>query len=370
MKNHQPDYIFILVVFALIAFGLIILFSASSVISHEKLSQSNYFLKHQLFYSLPLALIFFIICQRINYRYWKKVAFPLMVVSLILLALVFVPGIGSESGAKRWIYLGFSVQPFEVVKLTFIIYLAALLSRLRKVSEASKEDNAQAIKESLAPFLLVAGIIGLLVSFQPNMSALVMTSLIAGLLYFLAGARLSYLAALSGLALAGFFVLIKVAPYRMKRLTVFLHPEWDPQGIGYQINQALLAIGSGGLFGLGFGHSIQKWKYLPEVIGDSIFAIAAEEFGLIGAGLIVSFFVILAWRGFKVAKNSSDRFGYLLAGGITGWLFFQAIINISAISGLIPLTGIPLPFISYGGTALVISSVGAGILVNISKYTK
>lgn len=370
MKTHQPDYIFILVIFTLIAFGLIILSSASSVISQEKLDQSNYFLKHQLFYSLPLALIFFIICQRINYQFWKRIAFPLMVASLILLALVFVPGIGSESGAKRWIYLGFSVQPFEIVKLTFIIYLAALLSRTRAVSEVRKEEISQIIRESIVPFIVVIGTISLLVFFQPNMSALVMAFLIAGLLYFLAGARLSYLAALSVLALAGFFALIKLAPYRMKRLTVFLHPEMDPQGIGYQINQALLAIGSGGLFGLGFGHSIQKWKYLPEVIGDSIFAIAAEEFGLIGAGLIVVFFVVLAWRGFRIAKNSADRFGYLLTGGITGWLFFQAFINIAAISGLIPLTGIPLPFISYGGTALIISSVGAGILVNISKYTR
>lgn len=362
MKNHQPDYIFIFAVFALIIFGIVILFSASSVISHEKFNQSNYFLKHQLFYSLPLALICFFICQRINYKYWKKIAFPLLIASLILLGLVFIPGLGNPNGAKRWVYLGFSIQPFEIVKLTFIIYLAALLSK--------KEDIYQTIKESLIPFLVVIGIISLLVYLQPNMSALMITFLIAGLIYFLAGAKLTYLTAFSGLALAGLFALIKMAPYRMKRLTVFLHPEIDPQGIGYQIDQALLAIGSGGLFGLGFMHSIQKWKYLPEVIGDSIFAIVAEELGLIGAGIVVALFVVLSWRGFKIAKNSSDRFGYILAGGIAGWLFFQAFINMASISGLIPLTGIPLPFVSYGGTALITSSIGAGILVNISKYTK
>ncbi len=156
----------------------------------------------------------------------------------------------------------------------------------------------------------------------------------------------------------------------MERLTVFLHPEMDPQGIGYQINQALLAIGSGGLFGLGWGHSIQKWKYLPEPIGESIFAIAAEELGFIGAGVLVIAFVMLAWRGFKIAKDAPNRFGYLLAGGITGWIFFQAFINMAAISRLIPLTGIPLPFVSYGGSAMIASLAGVGILINISKYTK
>jgi len=325
MKARQPDYILVFTVFALIIFGLFILSSASLVISNEKFGQSNYFLKHQLFYSLPLGLICFFLFQKINYRYWKKIIFPLLIASLILLALVFVPGIGNDTGAKRWIYLGFSVQPFEIVKLTFILYLAALLSK--------RENGDKTIKESLVPFLVVTGIISILVLSQPNMSAFMITFLIAGLIYFLAGARLSYLAAIAGLALVSFFALIKMAPYRMKRLTVFLHPEIDPQGIGYQIDQALLAIGSGGLFGLGLGHSIQKWKYLPEPIGDSIFAIMAEELGFIGAGVLVILFVILAWRGFKIAKNSSDRFGYLLAGGITGWLFFQAFINITAISG-------------------------------------
>ena len=156
----------------------------------------------------------------------------------------------------------------------------------------------------------------------------------------------------------------------MGRLMVYLHPAMNPQGIGYQINQALLAIGSGGLFGLGLGHSIQKWKYLPEIIGDSIFAIIAEEFGFIGAGFLVFLFVFLAWRGLRIAKNAPDKFGYLLAGGIIGWLFFQAFINMAAICGLVPLTGLPLPFVSYGGTALVVAMAAAGIIVNISKQTK
>ena len=364
MKAHQPDYFFISTVFVLVVFGLIVLSSASVVISQENFGENYYFLKHQMLYGLLIGLVGFFIAQKINYQYWQKMAFPLMIFGIILLSLVFLPKMGyGEGEARRWIVLGsFSFQPFEFIKLALILYLSAILGR--------KGEDQEVIKGSIIPFLATFAIIGILVLLQPNMSDFILISLIAGLIYFLAGLKISYLITVGVLALACFFVLIKVTPYRMKRLTVFLHPEIDPQGIGYQINQALLAIGSGGLFGLGLGHSIQKWKYLPEVIGDSIFAIIAEEFGLIGAGFLIFLFIFLAWRGFKIAKNAPDKFGYLLAGGIVGWLFFQAFINIMAICGMIPLTGMPLPFISYGGTALAISLIAVGIVTNISKYTK
>ena len=366
MKPNQPDYILLFSIFALILFGLVILSSASVVVSQDVSSQNYYFLKHQLIYALPIGLLCFFICQRIDYRKWQKISFPFLIFSIILLVLIFIPGVGrSHGGAKRWITFGidsFSIQPFEIVKLAFILYLSALLSK--------KGDINKIVKQSLIPVSIIIGIISLLLFCQPNTSALVMIFSITILMYFLAGLNLSYIFSVMGLCSVGLLVLIKTNAYRMDRLTVFLHPETDPQGIGYQINQALLAIGSGGLFGLGLGHSIQKWKYLPEVIGDSIFAIVAEELGFIGAGALVALFVILAWRGFMVAKNSSNKFGYLLAGGITGWLFFQVVINIAAISGLMPLTGMPLPFVSYGGSALIISLIGAGILVNISKYNK
>ncbi len=365
MKAHQPDYSLIFIVFFLVAFGLVVLSSASAVLSQDVSSQSYYYLKHQLLYGLGLGIIAFLICQRINYAYWQKLAFPLIILTIVLLALVFVPQIGySHGGAKRWINLGFlSLQPFEFVKITFIIYLAALLGK--------RGERNQVIKESLLPFLVIVGVISLLVLAQPNMSALVIIVIISALLYFLAEVNIFYLITiLLTLVFAGFFTLIKIVPYRMSRLTVFLHPEIDPQGIGYQINQALLAIGSGGLFGLGLGHSVQKWKYLPEPIGDSIFAIVAEEMGLIGVSIIVILFLLLAWRGLKITKNAPDKFSQLLSGGITGWLFFQAFINMAAISGLMPLTGMPLPFVSYGGSAMVSALIGIGILINISKYTK
>jgi len=365
MKTHQPDYPLIFIIFFLIVLGLVILSSASVVLSQDISGQSYYYLSHQLIYGLGIGIIAFLIAQRIPYHYWQKVAFPLIILGIVLLVLALIPQLSfSHGGAKRWISFGFfQIQPFEFVKISFILYLSALLSR--------KGDKDQVLKQSLIPFLIFTGIISFLVMLQPNMSAMIMIALLASLLYFLAGTNIFLIISIIfGLGIVGFFALIKTAPYRMDRLNVFLHPEIDPQGIGYQINQALLAIGSGGLFGLGLGHSIQKWKYLPEAIGDSIFAIIAEEFGLIGAGVIIILFVVIAWRGLRIAKNAPDKFGFLVASGITGWFFFQAFINMAAISGLMPLTGMPLPFVSYGGSAMVASLVAVGILINISKYTK
>lgn len=362
MGKRQPDYVFILIVIAIIFFGLAILFSASMVLSQDVSGHGYYFLKHQLFYGVIPGLLLFFIFQRINYRYWQKIAFPLMIFGLVLLCWVLIPGAGySHGGAKRWIEIGgFSLQPFEFVKLFFVIYLSALLSK--------KGKSERVIRESFIPFLVVAGVVVLLVLCQPNMSALVIFFLTAIIVYFLAGAKISHILTLIGVVLAGFVAFIKITGYNIDRLTVYLHPEIDPQGIGYQTDQAFLAIGSGGLFGLGLTHSIQKWKYLPEIIGDSIFAITAEELGLLGAGILIILFMGFAWRGLRIAKKSTDKFGYLLAGGIIGWLSFQAFINMASISGLIPLTGIPLPFISYGGSAMIVSLASVGILVNISKH--
>lgn len=364
MRSHQSDYVLTSIVLGLTIFGLVAISSASVVMSQSLFGENYYFLKHQLLYGLATGLVVFLVCRSIPYTWWQKAAMPFLLVSLLLLSAIFIPGWGiKHSGATRWLNVGLgSLQPFEFVKLAFILYLASLLSK--------KGETLAVIKQSLLPILIIMAAIGILVMCQPNFSALIIVSLIAAMMYFLAGLHIYFMLGAAALASILFYALIKINAYRMKRLTVFLHPETDPLGIGYQINQALLAIGSGGLFGLGLGHSIQKWKYLPEVIGDSIFAIIAEELGLAGAAVVVIAFMILAWRGFRVAKTAPSKFGCLLAGGITGWLFFQAFINISAISGLLPLTGMPLPFISYGGSALVAALAGAGILVNISKYTK
>ncbi|MFC1700591.1 putative lipid II flippase FtsW [Patescibacteria group bacterium] len=360
MKSHNPDYTLIVIVFALIVFGLIILSSASIVISRDFFGQNYYFLKHQLVYSLPLAIIAFLIMQKLHYKNLQKISFPFLIISIILLTLVFFPGLSyGNDGVKRWVSIqSFSFQPFEIAKLSFIIYLSAIISRQR----TNKKAN-------LIPVLFSLVTIGTLVMLQPNMSALIILVMISTVIYFLSGMKLSYLFMAGIVIILLLAVLANTASYRMARLTVFLHPELDPQGIGYQTNQALLAIGSGGVFGLGLGHSIQKWNYLPEVIGDSIFAVAAEELGLFGAGLLVILFLLFAWRGMQIARKAPDKFSYLLAGSITTCLFFQAFINIGSISRMIPMTGMPLPLISYGGSSLVITLASIGILINISKYT-
>ena len=362
MKSKQkPDQILTTTVFALLVFGLVMLSSAGIAISQQRFGDSYYFFKHQLFYGVLPGLFLMFLVQKIDYHFWKKFAFLFFVVNLVFLVLVFIPGLGLNfQGASRWIKLGpFSFQPSEMLKLSLIIYLAAWLE--------TKREKGTDFFEGFLPFLAIVGVVGFLIIKQPDMGTLGIVALIAMSVYFMSGARFHHLAAMFGLGALAFLALVKFESYRMSRLLVFLHPEMDPRGIGYQINQALLAIGSGGLFGLGLGHSRQKFNYLPEPVGDSIFALIAEEIGLIGAAALVLLFVVFAMRGLKIAKSAPDTFGRLVAIGVTCWVIFQALINISAISGIIPLTGITLPFISYGGTSIVFLMIGMGILLNISK---
>ncbi len=361
---HKPDYILLATVFALVVFGLVILASASVVVSRNNSEQNYYYFFHQLIRGVLTGFILLAIAQKVDYRFWKKCALPFFAVGLGLLFLALIPGIGEGYGkASRWIMVGgFSFQPAEIFKLAFILYLAAWLEKRGK-----EIDN---FSVGLIPFLAILALIGILLIKQPDIGTLGVVMATATIVYFAAGAKISHLLIIIFGGATAFWGLIKIAPYRMNRLTVFLHPETDPQGIGYQINQALLALGSGGLFGLGLGHSRQKYNYLPEPIGDSIFAIIGEEIGFVGLLVLLALFVIFAWRGFKIAQSAPDTFGKLAAVGITSWLVFQALMNIMAITSLIPLTGIPLPFISYGGTALITSLFGVGILLNISRYGK
>lgn len=360
-SNQKPDQILTITTFALIVFGLVMISSAGVAISKHRFDDGYYFFKHQLFYGVLPGFLLMFLAQKIDYRFWKKFAFFFFAGNLIFLVLVFVPGLGLKfQGASRWIQLGpFSFQPTEMLKLTLILYLAVWL-------EGKKELKTD-LFEGFFPFLAILGVVSFLIIKQPDMGTLGVTVLVAMTVYFLSGAKIGHIAAMVVGGMAVFLALVKFESYRMNRLLVFLHPELDPRGIGYQINQALLAIGSGGLFGLGLGHSRQKFNYLPEPVGDSIFAIICEEIGLIGAAVLIFLFLIFAMRGLKIAKNAPDMFGRLVAIGITSWIIFQALINISAISGLIPLTGVTLPFVSYGGTSLIFSMIGVGILLNISK---
>ncbi|MBI2063322.1 MAG: putative lipid II flippase FtsW [Candidatus Yanofskybacteria bacterium] len=351
-----------ILVFILIVFGLVMLSSAGVVEGQKRFGSPSYYFLHQFLYGVLPGLALFLLFSRINYKFWKKIALPLLVAVIGLMVLVFVPGIGyGLRGAQRWLDLKiFTFQPSEVLKLSLVIYLAAWFSR--------RDGRIGERIQSLAPFLLVLGFVGVLLLSQPDMGTLVLVALIALSMYFFAGAKFSHFVVLilvAGILLGALSV---VEPYRFDRLKAFFNPSSDKQDTSYHINQALLGIGSGGIFGLGFGQSRQKINFLPEPVGDSIFAIVVEELGLVGGAFLLSLFLALSLAMINIAKTVSNQFGELLVLGVTTWVCGQALINIFAISGMIPLTGLPLPFISFGSSALVSIMAGLGIVLNISRH--
>jgi len=362
MKKERSDRGLKMVIFTLLIIGLGILFSASAVISQESAGNPYYYFIHQILYGALPGLIVFFICQKINYKTWKKFSLLIFFVSLVLMVLVFVPGFGLKyGGAQRWLSFGFtSIQPAEFMKLGVIIYLSALFGK--------KDIHKNGII-NLISFLAIMTMVGGLMALQSDAGTLALIVIVGFIIYFISGGGFLHLGTIIIVYAASFFALIKFFPHRIARFITFFNPNFDTQGISYQINQAILAIGSGGILGLGPGHSLQKHNFLPEPMGDSIFAIAAEEIGFIGILVLVSLFVLLIIKGLKVAKKSPDEFAKLTVIGIVSWIAFQTIINIAAITKLIPLTGIPLPFLSYGGSSMIAMMAGLGILVNISKYT-
>lgn len=338
--------------------------SASISQSQEKFQENYYYLKNQLLKGLLPGLLLGLIGYLMPYRYWRTLALPVLILTVLGLIMVFIPGLSlTHGGAKRWVALGpITLQPSEFLKLSFIIYLSAWL--------ASKGKAIKDFSQSLVPFLIMVGLVAFLILMEPDIGTLGVIGFSSIIIYFLAGARFSHLGLIGLGSVVMFYLLTKFYSHAANRLQVFLHPELDPRGIGYQINQAILALGSGGIFGLGLGQGLQKFKYLPEPASDSIAAVIGEELGFIGLMMVLLLFLIFTFRGLKIAQAAPDEFGKLLAGGITGWIITQALINIAAICGLIPLTGITLPFISLGGTSLAITLAGMGILLNISKYSK
>lgn len=348
-----------------IIFGLIVLSSASSVISYQNSGDSYFYLKHQLLYGVFIGGVAFYVTSKIDYHYWRKNAFIIAVITFGMLFAVFIPGLGLELlGAKRWISIGgFTFQPSEIVKLTFLIYLAAWLEKHgRKV-----EDPAYGLGAFIA---MLGAIVFLIAVAQKDLGTTIVIAVISIVVYFVAGAPWKHLGFLGLGGIAAFFVLVKIAPWRANRLTVFLNPEVDPLGIGYHVNQSLLAIGSGGLFGVGLGHSRQKFNYLPEVATDSIFAVIAEELGFVIAIAVVVLFIALTLHILRIGERAPDPFGKLLAVGIATWIGFQAVVNIGAMLSILPLTGIPLPFVSYGSSSLIMILASMGVLANISRQMK
>lgn len=360
------DYILLLVVGVIILFGLVMLLSASAPSGYSQFGDSYYFVKHQIIFGLLPGLAGLITLSRIPYTFWCKHAWNLLILSIVLLVLVFIPGLSAGIGsAHSWVSIGgvFSVQPSEIVKLTFLFYLAAWLAQRDK-------HSVRDVHSGFLPFVGVLGIIMLLMILQPDVGTMSIIAAMSLVVYFVAGAPMTYVTGLIMAGVTGLVLLITAAPYRAARFTTFLHPELDPQGIGYHINQALLAIGSGGIFGLGYGHSRQKFQYLPEVTGDSIFAIISEEMGLFVAVLTIGLFLVFFWRTLEIAKRAPDNFGKYVVVGIGAWIVIQAFVNIGSMVALMPITGVPLPFISYGGTSLAISLAAVGVVLNVSKSVK
>ncbi|MBI4599099.1 putative lipid II flippase FtsW [Candidatus Uhrbacteria bacterium] len=364
----QPvDYPFLAIVGTLVAFGFVMLASASGPTSYANFGQDSFYLvKHQLFFGLVPGLIGLYLASRIPYTFWKKRAWEFLLISIGLLVLVFIPGLASEFGTSRsWISIGgaFSLQPAEIVKLTFLFYLAAWLER-------RGSHGVKTVESGLIPFLSVLGTIMLLMVLQPDvgtMSIIIATALVV---YFVAGAPLLHIGGFVAAGVGLFTLLIVTSQYRYNRLMTLLNPEFDPQGVGYHINQALLALGSGGFFGLGYGESRQKFQYLPEVVGDSIFAVIGEEMGFVVAALLIAGFLLLFWRALRIANASPDPFGKYVVIGIASWFLIQGFVNIGSMVGLLPITGVTLPFMSYGGTSLAVSLGAVGVILNISRYGK
>lgn len=341
--------------------GLVTIASAGVFYGETRFGDDYFFLKRQLL-GVGIGLIALFAFQQLDYHVWRRLAFPLFVATVLALIAVLIPGVGDRVyGASRWLSIGpFSFQPSEMAKFSFVLYLAAWFSRKeRKLVGDFLED--------LVPFLVVLGVVGFLIMKQPDTGTFGLIFLMAVSVYFIAGAKISHLFGLFVSGLAMLALLIKLAPYRLQRFMVFMNPDFDPKGAGYQINQALIAIGSGGLFGLGLGLSRQKFNYLPEPVTDSIFAIFSEEWGFFVSVLLIGLFVFIAWQGLRIARLAPDDFGRYAAAGIVSWVIFQAFINIAAATALIPLTGIPLPFVSYGGTSIVFLMAAMGILIRIGK---
>jgi len=362
-KHRQPDYWLLGYLVFLLAFGLLMLASASSVQSFERFNDSYYILKSQILKGIIPGIFLAWWLSIIPYAKLKKIVpiFFFTVVGLLVAVLVTHYAF-NWGGASRWLSIGPIVfQPSEFMKLALVLYLAMWL-------EKRVPDQIKSWKQGLFPFMLIMGSIAALIILQPDMGTLLVVLVSGFIMYFLAGVPWRHLAAIIGILLIGLSVLVVFEPYRLKRLTTFLNPEQDTQGAGYHIQQSKIAVGSGGLFGVGIGKSRQKFNYLPQVYGDSIFAIVGEELGFIASSLLVLLYVLLGFRGFYIARRAPEVFSKLVAVGITSWFTFQAFINIGAMIGIMPLTGIPLPFISHGSSSLVSCLLAVGILLNISRY--
>jgi cell division protein FtsW len=362
-ERHQPAYPLLVAVVALVAFGVVMVYSASSVQAYFAADDPSMYGVQQLIWA-ALGLAAMYVASRVDFRWFRYLAIPAYVVTMILLVAVLIPGIGTAvAGSRRWIYVpmlgGF--QPAELAKLAIVLYLAHWMDRRGRA--------VGSFWNGLVPFGLLVAPGFLLIAIEPDLGTAGIYFVAAVSVFFMAGANLLYLGAIFSAGVAAASLMIMSTPYQLQRVEAFLSPERDPLGKGYNALQGLMALALGGITGLGLGASRQKYLYLPAPSTDFIFAIIGEEWGLIGALAVVALFLIIAYQGYKIAIHAPDTFAGLLACGITTWLVVQAFVNMAVVTALAPVTGIPLPFLSYGGSALTINLVAVGVLLSISRET-
>lgn len=373
MMKHHINYHFLGVSLFLIISGLLFLSTLSAIASLQVFGNTTYYIFHQLV-AVLIGLCFAFIAFKLPLGFLKKIAPILLLLNLIALIVVFLPFVGIKlGGASRWINIGgYTFQPSEFFKITAILYICAWLAN--KFSESSKKNWVGAVKRGyrntiriFLPFLIFLGIVSIILILQSDISTLGIILFTLIVVYFMAGTPVwqTILTIAAGGGTAALLIISE--PYRLQRFLTFLNPGIDPLGISHQLNQAKLAIGSGGIFGKGLGMSVQKFGFLPESMSDSIFAIIGEETGIIGCAILILAFLSFLFLGFKIANSATDKFAKLTAVGLSTWITFQAFINIASSMGLFPLSGIPLPFFSYGGSHLIAEMIGVGLLLNISK---
>ncbi len=362
--QEKPDRVLLLVILVLVGLGITMVYSSSVAVAELRHQTSGFFLKRHVLRAL-LGLLALFVVMRIDYHRWHKLSGLAMLASLFLLVLVLLPklsggGSGAIPGTSRRLNLALvSFQPSELVKLVVVFYLARQLDR--------REIQLEDLKKGLLPIAGVVGLSLVLIALEPDLGTALVIGMLVFTMFMVAGVRWLHLLELGLLALAGTGLMIVAAPYRFRRVLAFLNPDWDPSGASYQIRQSLISLGSGGIFGIGLGNSRQKLLFLPEPHTDFVFSIVGEELGFLGAVAVLSLFLLLTWRGLKVARSAPDRFGFLLALGITATIFLNAALNIAVVTRMSPTTGLPLPFISYGGSSLLFNLIGMGVLLNISR---
>lgn len=359
-RRFQVDRWLLIAVLGLLTIGILMVYSTTSVMAVRDFGEEVFFLKRHALFTF-LGLLILIGAARVDYRIWQRLSYPLLGLSLLMMLLVFVPGLGrSSGGAQRWLEIaGFSFQPAELAKIALVIYLADSLSR--------KGEKVKHFLFGVLPHLITTGVLVLTLLFQPDFGTAVVLILLMGVMLFSAGVRFRHLALLFLPVLPLFYFLVWNIPYRRARWLAFLDPWSDPQGSGFQIIQSYLALGQGGLWGEGLGSGRQKLYYLPEAHTDFIFSVIGEELGFLGVVLTLGLFFTFLWRGFFIASTRGSLFGRLLGFGLVCLIGIQAVLNIAVVLGLLPTKGLPLPFVSYGGSAMVVNLLAVGILLNLSS---